>query len=54
VEGDLLDARDLAKLAFQGCGNVAGRITEGRRPGRVANTRIIGKSTLGTAAKGKN
>src|SRR3981189_909216 len=29
-------------------------ITEGSAPGRVADTRIIGKSTLGTAATGRS
>ena len=29
-------------------------ITEGSAPGRVAKTRIEGKSTLGTAATGRN
>ena len=29
-------------------------MTEGSAPGRVAETRIIGKSTLGTAETGRN
>ncbi len=40
-------------LRSRGAATVAA-ITEGSAPGRDANTRIIGKSTLGTAATGRN
>src|SRR6476620_1182058 len=40
-------------LRSNGAATVAA-ITDGSAPGRVADTRIIGKSTLGTAATGRN